>query len=302
MRRYFTPIRAAASLIRPDALLPPRSQFRAFTTIRALHRSHDGAGAQDHYATLKVAPNASPSEIKKSFYALSKAHHPDHNPNDPTATTKFHAISDAYATLGTPAKRAVYDRDHARHSRHGHGHHGHGHAQPRGSYHSAGGRPASGLSRRRSAFRGPPPSFYRSGGWGAQSEKRQAAHDDSTGGTDATPHGTRPPPPPPGAGRPSEAGMGPGQDPYGHRREGQVPHFDREGHTRTQSAQDSRRRTRMEGQGVMPSGSGDSAVGLFFAISGILFLTFFLPYVFFGGLTQGRRRKKDVEKSRSKTA
>ncbi|KAF3344346.1 Beta-glucosidase B [Verticillium dahliae VDG2] len=204
MRRYYTPIRAAASLIRPDALLPPRSQFRAFRTIRALHRSHDGAGAQDHYATLKVAPNASPSEIKKSFYALSKAHHPDHNPNDPTATTKFHAISDAYATLGTPAKRA--------------------------------------------------------------------------------------------------AGMGPGQDPYGHRREGQVPHFDREGHTRTQSAQDSRRRTRMEGQGVMPSGSGDSAVGLFFAISGILFLTFFLPYVFFGGLTQGRRRKKDVEKSRSKTA
>ncbi|EEY14551.1 DnaJ domain-containing protein [Verticillium alfalfae VaMs.102] len=213
MRRYYNPIRAAASLIRLDARLPPRSQFRAFTTTRALHRSHDGAGAQDHYATLKVAPNASPSEIKKppsrdntqlslvpppprSFYALSKAHHPDHNPNDPTATTKFHAISEAYATLGTPAKRAVYDRDHARHSHHAHAHHGHGHggAQPRGSYHSAGGRPASGLSRRRSAFRGPPPSFLPQRRLGRADGEAQAAHDDSTGGTGATPHGTRPPP------------------------------------------------------------------------------------------------------------
>ncbi|KAM0279261.1 hypothetical protein ACHAQH_004718 [Verticillium albo-atrum] len=299
MRRFYTPIRAVHSLIRSDAIPPQRSQLRAFTTTRPLHRGHDGAGAQDHYVTLKVASNASPSEIKKSFYALSKAHHPDHNPNDPTATTKFHAISEAYATLGTPAKRAAYDRDHARHHHHFHGH-SHGGAQPRGSYHSAGGRPASGLSRRRSAFRGPPPSFYRSGGWGTQSEKRKAAHDDSTGGTGATPDGSRPPPG--GAGRPAEAGMGPGQDPYGHKMEAEVLHFDREGHTRTQSAQDSRRRTRMEGQGVMPNGSGDSAVGLFFAISGIFFMTFFLPYVFFGGLTQRRRQKKENKKAKTKAA
>jgi len=39
----------------------------------------------------------------------------------------------------------------------------------------AGGRPASGLSRRRTQFRGPPPSFYASGGWGAHSAKRSAA-------------------------------------------------------------------------------------------------------------------------------
>ncbi|KAM0333409.1 hypothetical protein ACHAQA_002070 [Verticillium albo-atrum] len=294
MRQFYQPLRAAPSLIRPGAIPPPRPQFRAFTTTRALRRDHDVAGVKDHYVTLKVAHNASPADIKKSFYALSKAHHPDHNPNDPTAATKFHAISEAYATLGTPAKRAAYDRDHARRNPSHHHHHGH---HNRGSYHSsspAGGRPASGLSRRKTAFRGPPPSFYRSGGWGTQSEKRQAAHDDSIGGTGATPEGTRP------AAASAEPGMGPGQDPYGHRREADVPHFDREGHARTQRTQDSRRRTRMEGQGVMPTGSTDSTIGMFFAVSGILFLTFFLPYVFLGGLTQNRKRKKEEERERAR--
>ncbi|KAI8238809.1 hypothetical protein K4K53_004363, partial [Colletotrichum sp. SAR 10_77] len=98
------------------------------------------AAAVNHYETLKVAHDASPAEIKKSFYALSKTHHPDHNPNDPSATRKFHAIAEAYSILGTPAKRSAYDRSLPS------SHHHHG--ARRGSYHSsstgpAGGRPAS---------------------------------------------------------------------------------------------------------------------------------------------------------------
>ena len=76
-------------------------------------------------------------------------------------------ISEAYAVLSHSEKRAVYDREVMRHH-HQHGHL-HGQHRPNASYHStgpAGGRPASGLSRRRSTFRGPPPSFYRNTGTG----------------------------------------------------------------------------------------------------------------------------------------
>ncbi|EDN94777.1 hypothetical protein SS1G_10652 [Sclerotinia sclerotiorum 1980 UF-70] len=97
---------------------------------------------QNHYQTLQVAPNATPAEIKKSFYALSKLHHPDHNPSDPSASKRFVKISEAWAILGTPAKRQAYDREHHLNA------HAHvtAHHHPQGSYSSsgpAGGRPAS---------------------------------------------------------------------------------------------------------------------------------------------------------------
>ncbi|KAK2003313.1 DnaJ-domain-containing protein, partial [Colletotrichum falcatum] len=118
-----------------------------FTTSRALR---DDVASANHYETLKVAHDASPSDIKKSFYALSKTHHPDHNRDDPNASRKFHAIAEAYSVLGTPAKRAAYDRSLPTSSGPASSH------GRRGSYHStsgpAGGRPASGLSRRRTTF------------------------------------------------------------------------------------------------------------------------------------------------------
>ncbi|GKT45032.1 chaperone protein DnaJ [Colletotrichum spaethianum] len=238
-----------------------------FTTSRALR---DDIASVNHYETLKVSHDASPSDIKKSFYALSKTHHPDHNRNDPNASRKFHAIAEAYSVLGTPAKRAAYDRS-LPSSASSHGHR-------RGSYHStgpAGGRPASGLSRRRTTFRGPPPSFYRSGGWGNQSAKRKEAHEGSTGDGTGAPR--------------AQPGMGPGQDPYGHTRSGHVPHFDSETHTKTQSKQDSRRAHRIAGTEV-PIGPQETSVGAFMVVSGILFFSFFIPYVAVGGL----RRKKNA--------
>ncbi|KAH8201934.1 hypothetical protein TruAng_003926 [Truncatella angustata] len=240
--------------------------------------------ATNHYETLKIAPGSTPAEIKKSFYNLSKTHHPDHNRSDPSASTRFMRISEAYDTLSKPEKRSRYDRDVLGLSRSGSS------SSPPGSYSSsnpAGGRAATGLSRRRSAFRGPPPSFYRQGGWGAHGAKRGAAHDESTGGAASGGAGTRDHHNDGhwaggnaagfGAG-----GMGPGQDPFGHRED--VPHFDREGHERTGRRTEEHRtrswHTRMGGGGERVDVERDGgATGMFFVISGVLMLSFLGPLI-----------------------
>lgn len=180
----------------------------------------------NHYEVLELRPNASPADIKRQFFTLSKLHHPDKNPSDPAASTRFVQISEAYHILSSPQKKASYDRDlHAQlHPSHRH---------PAGSHSShttsyAGSRPPSGLSRRRAQFRGPPPSFFKSGGYDAQRAKWAAgashAHgeaSDSASSTDNT-----------GAG--AAGGFGPGQAPYRERGfDNDVPHFDRQGHKRT---------------------------------------------------------------------
>lgn len=65
---------------------------------------------RDYYETLGVSRNASDEEIKKAYRALARKYHPDHNPNDPTAEERFKDISEAYAVLSDPQKRAQYDR------------------------------------------------------------------------------------------------------------------------------------------------------------------------------------------------
>ena len=62
----------------------------------------------DFYKILEVDENASQEEIKKSYRKLSLIHHPDKNPGD-TNSYKFKAISEAYETLGDPAKRNEYN-------------------------------------------------------------------------------------------------------------------------------------------------------------------------------------------------
>ncbi|KAK3328347.1 DnaJ domain-containing protein [Cercophora scortea] len=269
--------------------LPPTPRRRAiiasFHTTRTLQARDDGAASSDnHYDTLNIHPDASPAEIKKSFYTLSKTHHPDHNPSDPHASHRFMRISEAYATLSHAEKRARYDRDVLRLRRH-HSHHPH---SQNSSYHStnpAGGRPPSGLSRRRGTFTGPPPSFFRSGGWGAHSSKRREAHDESTGG--AGTRGTHTPPPP-GEGARYHAhgragGMGPGQSPFGggggHRDD--VPHFDHAAHERSHRERDARRAQRRADRDPFVPETG--MWGGFALITGVLTVALLGPYVVLGG-------------------
>lgn len=67
------------------------------------------AGRPDHYATLGVDKKASAEEIKKAYRKLARRYHPDRNPDDKQAESRFKEISQAYDVLGDPQKRKQYD-------------------------------------------------------------------------------------------------------------------------------------------------------------------------------------------------
>jgi curved DNA-binding protein len=64
---------------------------------------------KDYYSTLGVAKTASQKEIKQAFRKLARKHHPDVNPGDKAAETKFKEINEAYEVLGDADKRKKYD-------------------------------------------------------------------------------------------------------------------------------------------------------------------------------------------------
>jgi molecular chaperone DnaJ len=62
------------------------------------------------YQVLGVEENANENEIKKAYRNLALQHHPDRNPNDPKAESKFKDISAAYEVLSNPETKAKYDK------------------------------------------------------------------------------------------------------------------------------------------------------------------------------------------------
>src|SRR3990172_4286997 len=65
---------------------------------------------EDFYQILNVDKKATPEEIKKAYKRLARKFHPDVNPGDKKAEEQFKKISQAYAILMDPKKRAQYDR------------------------------------------------------------------------------------------------------------------------------------------------------------------------------------------------
>lgn len=61
------------------------------------------------YETLGVANTATDEEIKKVYRRLARKHHPDVNPGDKDAETKFKEISAAYDLLSDQEKRRRFD-------------------------------------------------------------------------------------------------------------------------------------------------------------------------------------------------
>lgn len=66
--------------------------------------------AKDYYKTLGVNRSASDKEIKQAYRKLAKKHHPDANPNNPSAEGRFKEINEAYEVLSDKEKRSMYDR------------------------------------------------------------------------------------------------------------------------------------------------------------------------------------------------
>ena len=65
---------------------------------------------RDHYEVLGVSKGATQEEIKAAFRRLAAQHHPDKNPDDPSAVARFKEVNASYQVLGDPNRRAMYDR------------------------------------------------------------------------------------------------------------------------------------------------------------------------------------------------
>lgn len=66
---------------------------------------------EDPYKVLGIQSTASTNDIRKAYRKLAKQCHPDLHPGDVEAEAKFKEISNAYALLSDPDKRARYDAD-----------------------------------------------------------------------------------------------------------------------------------------------------------------------------------------------
>jgi molecular chaperone DnaJ len=65
---------------------------------------------KDFYQVLGVPDSAGQEDIKKAYRRLAKQHHPDANPNNPSAAERFKEISEAHGVLSDPEKRKQYDQ------------------------------------------------------------------------------------------------------------------------------------------------------------------------------------------------
>jgi curved DNA-binding protein len=64
---------------------------------------------KDYYSTLGVAKTATEKEIKQAYRKLARKHHPDVNPGDKSAESRFKELNEAYEVLGDADKRRKYD-------------------------------------------------------------------------------------------------------------------------------------------------------------------------------------------------
>jgi molecular chaperone DnaJ len=68
------------------------------------------ATKRDYYEVLGVAKTATVDEVKSAYRKLALKYHPDRNPNDPDAESKFKEAAEAFEVIGDADKRSRYDR------------------------------------------------------------------------------------------------------------------------------------------------------------------------------------------------
>ncbi len=84
-------------------------------TRESILQAHAALATQSPYQVLGLDRTASPQEIKRRYFRLAKAYHPDRHFDQtmadlkPTLQTLFMGIHGAYEILSDPAKRSEYD-------------------------------------------------------------------------------------------------------------------------------------------------------------------------------------------------
>ena len=90
--------RSARTSAHPPSLMPH------------LHNMASATDPRDYYDVLGVARTATADEVKKAYRQRALEHHPDRNPDDEAAETRFKEAAEAYSVLSDADKRARYDR------------------------------------------------------------------------------------------------------------------------------------------------------------------------------------------------
>lgn len=65
---------------------------------------------RDYYKVLDLPRTASEADVKKAYRRLAMKFHPDRNPDDAEAESKFKEAKEAYEVLSEPDTRAAYDQ------------------------------------------------------------------------------------------------------------------------------------------------------------------------------------------------
>lgn len=68
------------------------------------------AEKRDYYEVLGLKKGATEDEIKKAFRQQAKKHHPDVNPDNKEAESRFKEVNEAYEVLSDADKKAKYDQ------------------------------------------------------------------------------------------------------------------------------------------------------------------------------------------------
>lgn len=63
---------------------------------------------KDYFDILELTPSASYTDIKKAYRRLAQLCHPDKNPGDPYAATRFTEVKEAYEVLTDPRKKEAW--------------------------------------------------------------------------------------------------------------------------------------------------------------------------------------------------
>lgn len=93
----------------PSTQQPARAHHYQFRRLLSANARSSPSASDDYYAILGVPRNATQAEIKKAYYTLAKARHPDSAGGGDSNADAFAELSAAYETLSDPKKRRLYD-------------------------------------------------------------------------------------------------------------------------------------------------------------------------------------------------